>query len=115
MKNLIVIIFTLLAFDIKAQSDTPPNAQSGKCYARAKTDSTDVFGHWEEVLCGEKVQPRIIQDVAKALQNKGYKVNVFAEFMDVNLKAAVSKFQKDNKLPIGNLNIKTLEALEISY
>jgi hypothetical protein len=115
MGNLIVIVFVLFAFDVKAQRDTPPNAQPGKCYAKAKADSTDVLGHWEEVLCGEKMQPRVIQDVAKALQNKGYKVNVFAELMDGQLKAALSKFQKENKLPIGNLNIKTLDALEISY
>ena len=115
MKNLIVIVFTLLAFDIKAQSDTPPNAEPGKCYGKCMIDSTKTFGQWEEVVCGADIKPKLVRKIANALQNKGYKVDVLAEFMDVNLKAALNKFQKDNKLPMGNLNIKTLEALEISY
>ena len=116
MKHLILISFTLLCFNLKAQpGDTPPNAQPGKCYAKCKKDSTDVFGQWEEVLCGEKIQPRVIQDIASALKNKGYKVDVFSEFMNLDLKLALSKFQKENKLPIGNLNIKTLDALGIFY
>ena len=78
-------------------------------------DSTGKFSQWEEIVCSEYIKPKLIRKIANALQNKGYKVDVFAEFMDVQLKAALSKFQKENKLPMGNLNIKTLDALEISY
>ncbi len=116
MKNLILIVFTLFAFEIKAQSsDTPPNAEPGKCYGKCMIDSTGKFSQWEEIVCSEYIKPKLIRKIANALQNKGYKVDVFAEFMDVQLKAALSKFQKENKLPMGNLNIKTLDALEISY
>lgn len=116
MKNLILIVFALFAFEIKAQSsDTPPNAKPGKCYGKCMNDSTKTFGQWEEVVCGEYVKPKLLRDIANALQNKGYKVDVFVEFMDVQLKAALSKFQKENKLPMGNLNIKTLDALDVSY
>ena len=115
MKNLILIVFTLFAFEIKAQSDVPPNAQPGKCYAKCMIDSTKTFGQWEEVVCGQHINSKLIRKVANALQSKGYKVDVFAEFMDSQLKAALSKFQKENKLPMGNLNIKTLNALDVSY
>jgi hypothetical protein len=116
MKNLILIALTLFCFKIKAQpGDTPPNAQGGKCYAKCSMDSTNQILQWEEVLCGDKIQPRVVQDIAKALQNKGYKVDVFAEVMNYDLKIALKKYQQENKLPMGNLNIKTLDALEISY
>jgi hypothetical protein len=116
MKNLIVIVFTLFAFGIKAQtSDTPPNGEPGKCYGKCMIDSTKTFSQWEEIVCGQYIKPKLIRNIANALQNKGYKVDIFAEFMDAKLKAALSQFQKENKLPIGNLNIKTLDALGISY
>ena len=115
MKNLIVIVFTLLAFDIKAQSDTPPNAGPGKCYAKYAIDSTNQLLEWREVLCGDKVTPQIIQKVSKELNYKGYKVDVFNEKFDINLREIIRKFQKENNLPVGGLNIKTLESLGISY
>ena len=115
MKNLILIVFVLFAFDVKAQIDTPPNAQPGKCYAKVKTDSTDVLGHWEEVLCGEKITPQLIQKISKEFNYKGYKVDVFNEKLDANLRDIIRKYQKDNNLPVGALNIKTLEALGVSY
>jgi hypothetical protein len=117
MKNLILVVFTVLCFDIKAQSigDMPPNAEPGKCYGRCMIDSTKTFSQWEEIVCGKDIKPKLIRDVANALQSKGYKIDVFAEVMDARLKTELSKFQKENKLPIGNLNIKTLKALGISY
>jgi hypothetical protein len=115
MKNLIVIVFILFAFDIKAQSDTPPNGEPGKCYGKCMIDSTKKFSQWEEVVCGQYIKPKLLRDIANALQNKGYKIDVIPEFMDAQLKTTLSKFQKENKLPMGNLNIKTLDSLGISY
>jgi hypothetical protein len=114
MKNLTLIVFTLVCFDIKAQN-MPPNAEAGKCYGKCMIDSTKQFSQWEEVVCSADIKPKLIKNIANALQNKGYKVDVFKETMDADLKAVLSKFQKENKLPIGNLNIKTLDALGISY
>jgi hypothetical protein len=117
MKNLILVVFTVLCFDIKAQQmgEMPSNAEPGKCYGKCMIDSTKTFSQWEEVVCSKNVKPKLIRDIANALQNKGYKVEVFTEIMDAPLRAILSKFQKDNKLPIGNLNIKTLDTLGISY
>jgi hypothetical protein len=117
MKNLILVVFTLLCFDIKAQQmgEMPPKAEPGKCYGRCMIDSTKTFSQWEEVVCGHDIKPKLIRNIANALQNKGYKIDAFKEMMDSDLRAVLSKFQKENKLPIGNLNIKTLDALGVSY
>jgi hypothetical protein len=114
MKNLILVAFTLVCFDIKAQN-MPPNAEPGKCYGKCMIDSTKQFSQWEEVVCSADIKPKLIRKVASALQNKGYKIDASKEAMDTELKVILCTFQKDNKLPIGNLNIKTLEALGISY
>jgi hypothetical protein len=114
MKNLILVAFTLICFDIKAQN-VPPNAEPGKCYGRCMIDSTKMFSQWEEVVCSADVKPKLINKITKALKDKGYDVEGLTNKMDAQLRAILNKFQKDNKLPIGNLNIKTLEALGVSY
>ena len=116
MKNLCLLFFTLFYFEIKAQSsDTPPNAEPGKCYGKCMIDSTKTFGQWEEVVCSTDIKPKLVKKITTALKNKGYEVDVLATKIDASLRAVLNKFQKDNKLPIGNLNIKTLDALSVSY
>ena len=115
MKNLILISFSLFCFEIKAQSDTPPNAEPGKCYGKCMINSTKTFSQWEEVVCSGNIKPKLVKKLSSALKNKGFEVDITATKTDANFRAALSKFQSDNKLPIGNLNIKTLKALGISY
>jgi hypothetical protein len=117
MKNLILVVFMLLCFDIKAQQmgEMPPNAEPGKCYGKCMIDSTKTFSQWEEIVCSADIKPKLIKKITKALKEKGFEVDVLQTKMDAPLRAILSKFQKDNKLPIGNLNIKTLNALGISY
>jgi hypothetical protein len=116
MKKLILVIFTILCFDIKAQNqDAPPNTKPGSCYGKYMDDSTNQSFHWEETLCGNKITPQVIQRISKELNYKGYKIDVFNEKFDERLSGFIRAYQKENNLPIGGLNIKTLDALGISY
>lgn len=117
MKNLIVIVFTLLAFNIKAQQQVGemPIGKPGSCYGKYMVDSTNQFFRWEEIVCGDKITPQLIQKISKEFNYKGYKVDVFNEKFDDKLRDIIRKYQKENSLPVGGLNVKTLEALGISY
>lgn len=119
MKNLLLIGFMFFCFEIKAQQPQPindmPTGKPGSCYAKYMVDSTNQFFRWEEIVCGDKITPQLIQKMSKEFNYKGYKVDVFNEKLDANLRDIIRKFQKDNNIPVGPLNIKTLEALGISY
>ena len=73
MKKLLFIVLLLVTFvlDAKCQNaDVPPNAESGKFYAKCmKPESTPqniVWTNWEEVVCGSDITPRLISDVVNA-------------------------------------------------
>lgn len=73
------------------------------------------YTDWREVLCGAKLTTERIRMIQNALIAKGYSVgpagadNVFGE----DTKVALRKFQADNNLPQGNLNMETLNALGV--
>jgi hypothetical protein len=117
MKNFILFAFTFFCFDSKAQQQVNemPTGKPGSCYGKYMVDSTNQAFRWEEILCGNKMTPQVIQKISKELNYKGYKIDVFNEILDDKLRDMIRKYQKENNLPIGGLNIKTLEALGISY
>lgn len=125
MKKTIFLLFFSIIVCSKSYAqpgDTPPNADPGRCYAKcmlpqkpsAETE-TPVQLEWEEVLCGRYVTPQFIQSLRSALIREGSKVKASGEGFDSDLKIELRLFQKNHNLPIGNLNIKTLEALGIKY
>ena len=73
------------------------------------------YTDWREVLCGSKLTSDRIRQIQNALIAKGYSVgdagadNVFGEAT----KTALKKFQADNNLPQGNLNMETMNALGV--
>jgi hypothetical protein len=68
---------------------------------------------WREVLCGEKVTDKLIERLAAALITKGYNMKKWkgGNTLTPELKETISQYQKDNELPLGNLNIETLDSL----
>jgi len=71
---------------------------------------------WREVLCAEKINSRIFMDVQKALVDKGYlktakPIVVFTH----DVKIAVRAYQRDHNLPLGQLDIETLNSLGIIW
>ncbi len=73
------------------------------------------FTDWVEVLCGKKVTQATVMQVQNALRARGYDPGPADNQMGPRTKAALQQFQMDNGLPIGNLNIDTLNALGIQY
>jgi hypothetical protein len=71
------------------------------------------FSEWREVLCGEKVTGYTIRQIQVALNKAGYNVGTPNNEMGSETKEALTKFQKDHKLPVGNLDMETLKALGV--
>ncbi len=79
--------------------------------------SAETVGEWKEILCDSKLTSSKISQIQRALINAGYDVgshgvdNVFG----ADTKRALTQYQKDNNLPVGNLNLETLKSLKVSY
>ena len=70
---------------------------------------------WEEVVCPTKATGNTTLQVQRALKNKGYDPGPIDGVMGSQTKSALAKFQNDNKLPLGGMNIQTLKALGVKY
>jgi len=73
------------------------------------------FTEWREVLCSGDVTVSVIRQVQDALRSKGYDPGPTDNVMGSRTKAALVKFQKDNGLPVGQLDFQTLKALGVNY
>ena len=73
------------------------------------------FTEWREVLCPNEVTSYTIRQVQEALKDRGYQPGPLDNILGAQTKAALTKFQKDNGLPIGNLDLETLRKLGIQF
>ncbi len=80
-----------------------------------KLVSTGGFSEWVEVLCDNKVTPARISAIQQALKSRGYDPGPVDNVMGARTRQALEKFQRDNGLPVGNLNLETLRALGVSH
>ena len=75
------------------------------------------FTEWKEVFfCGGSLnaqQRGLIIQVQKSLKAKGYYTGKIDNTLNKKTKAALLKFQKDNALPVGTINLRTLNALGV--
>ncbi len=69
----------------------------------------------KEVLCEHKITPEIIKQVRSALKKRGYPSGVKSKKINPRLKSALTKYQQANKLPVGQLDLETLEKLNIEF
>lgn len=76
---------------------------------------TGGFSEWREVLCQNKVNSIKIKEIQAALKSRGYDPGPIDDVMGSKTKNALVKFQKDNGLPVGQLDFETLKALGVSY
>ena len=72
----------------------------------------------KEIICPEKLTAKLIADLEKGLVQRGYAVGG-VPFLDANLgettRISLEEFQKRNSLPIGHVNIETLNAMGIAH
>jgi OOP family OmpA-OmpF porin len=71
------------------------------------------FTDWAEVVCAGDVNSSLVTRVQTALNSRGYSAGSVDGVMGGMTRAALAKFQKDNGLPLGNLNIATMQALDV--
>lgn len=74
------------------------------------------FTEWKEVVCSNNITLRLIQQVQQALITEGYYRGELAisAYLDNPTKAALTSYQKEMELPVGNLDFETLNLLNIS-
>lgn len=70
---------------------------------------------WTEILCANKTSSSTIRKLQRALRAEGYSIGVVDGVLGTRTQIALKEFQSDNGLPIGNLNMETLEALGIPF
>lgn len=68
-----------------------------------------------EVLCPEKLTEKIIDDVQQKLKAFGFDADNFTNELGETTLDSLKIFQEQNVLPIGGLNIPTLELMGIQY
>jgi len=73
------------------------------------------FSEWREVLCSNEVTTAVIIQVQNALKQRGYDPGPSDNVLGTRTKAALTKFQRDNGLPVGQLDFETLKALGVNY
>ena len=72
------------------------------------------FTEWREVVCDADITPALYRRVQQALNDKGYNVGAVDGIIGAGTKAQLVKFQRDNNLPIGQLDVETLKALGVN-
>ncbi len=102
------------------------NADSGVCsrsveipaeystLTKRSVSRKGVFSEWREVVCSNKITANLTQQVQRALRDRGYDPGPIDNVIGTKTKAALVKFQKDNGLPVGNLDMETLKALGVN-
>ncbi len=73
------------------------------------------FTEWRDVLCPGDVTVDLVHQVQDRLKAYGYDSGPLDDIMGKRMKTALTQFQKDNGLPIGNFDFQTLDVLNINY
>jgi len=69
---------------------------------------------WVEIVCQADVGSSMLKEVQNILNEEGYLNTQFITGrMDAEVRKALTQYQEENNLPVGNLNIKTLEAMGV--
>ena len=66
------------------------------------------FTEYRNVVCDELINADLINSIKSALSRRGYSPGELDGVYDHKTKAALVKFQKDNNLPIGQLDEETI-------
>jgi len=79
-------------------------------------DKQGGFTEWKEIVCAKDQTTEFYEDVQYALRQNNYDLNGSRPgIFDKATKEALKQFQKDNNLPMGNLDLETVGALGVEY
>ncbi len=73
------------------------------------------MSEYREVVCAKYVTNDLVRQVQRALMAKGYSVGPARDdnILGKDTRAALIKYQKDNALPVGNMNKETMKHLGV--
>ncbi len=71
------------------------------------------YTNWVEVVCDTDIDSYLIKRVQQKLNDLGYGSGTPDGIMGANTRRALEKYQADNNLPVGNLNIATMQKLGV--
>ncbi len=71
------------------------------------------YTEWRQVVCANDRTPKFIGELQLLLVAKKYYTGPITNIMDTNTNTALIQFQRDNDLPIGQLDFETLDMLGI--
>jgi len=74
---------------------------------------TEKAEEWREVVCENKISEALIYEIQMKLEDKGYEINPMDGELNHSTNRALTRFQKEHNLPIGNMNVETLKKLKI--
>lgn len=80
-----------------------------------KISASEKYSEWRQVLCNNEVTVQFTKDIQRELLFLGYfDYPINGEF-DSTTKGALVSYQKDNSLPIGQLDYETLISLRLDH
>ena len=104
--------------------NTLPAAETGKCYKKCLPAGSKNLddAKWEQVICPFTMTETYMNNVTKALKNRGYTVGSGSHLneedkdrdsLDEITNAALANFQIDNKISKGGLTTETAKLLDL--
>jgi|GEM_PF-874427 len=70
---------------------------------------------WKEVLCNPRVTNAFKLALKSKLSEAGFEHGSINANIDAKTKSALTKYQKENELPVGQFDIETLESLGLGH
>lgn len=71
------------------------------------------YTEWKEVVCQNNITPGFLHKIYQSLAARGFDSGEFSGTMDTKMKASLSAFQRENRLPVGQLDKETLTMLDV--
>lgn len=68
---------------------------------------------WTEILCESKTTSSTVRSLQNALLAAGYDPGPIDGVMGIKTQTAMKQYQTDKSLPVGNMNIQTLQSLGV--
>lgn len=100
---------------LKIKQDHSSSILSNQYTTLDKFMNTQGIHIWQEIPCSEEMDLDLILEAQSALKKLGYYQKLENGKFDSHTKLAITKFQLERGLPIGNLDLKTLAYLGIQY
>lgn len=73
------------------------------------------YTEWKEVLCENQITNNLASKIQNSLKDQKFYDAAITSSFDTKTKAALREYQRANNLPIGQLDLETLDALGINF